>query len=83
MFGHFEAGDMLPIRQTYTFYGTFGTGQPGFPGYYKIHVVGLSQDAARGVAHYRMATATDNRWCRVYDSLDDLHPGDRVYRGEA
>ena len=70
-----------------TFYATFGCGQPGYPGYLKVSVE--TNDSIAGslsaelVARRRVNEATGGKWCGLYRSLEDLHIGDRIYRGEA
>lgn len=67
----------------YTFYATFGSGQPGFPGYLKCEVKAPSKEHARGLARGRVNEATTGRWCMLYESLDEIDKRDRIFRGEA
>ena len=73
----------LPAQIEFTFYATFGHGQPSFPGYLRVHVTAATEEEAENEARRRVSEATNNRWCGLYKSLDDVHPLDRVFRGEA
>jgi len=66
----------------FTFYATFGTGQPGFPGYLEVAIEASSEQEAELFARRRLHE-TVKRWCGLYRSLDDLHELDRVFRGKA
>ena len=68
---------------TFTFYATFGHGQPGFPGYLEVTVEADNELAAELEARRRVRDATENRWCGMYKSLDAMHPGDKIFRGQA
>lgn len=68
---------------TYIFFGTFGSGQPGFPGYLRCTVEAASKEHARALARSRVHDATNGRWCMLYESLEEVDERDRIYRGEA
>lgn len=71
-------------KQEFTFFGTAGDGQPGFPGYLRVTVRNMEdRDEAMKIAYQRMNQATNCRWCRLYDSLDRVHELDKHFRGEA
>lgn len=66
----------------YSFFATFGTGQPNFPGYFRVDVRGAESPVeARTRAHVAMNRATNQRWSFLYGSYEELHVLDRVYRG--
>ena len=58
------------------FYMTVGSGQPYYPGYFVAHAV--NENDARQMTY----KALNGRWCSTYDSLDKVHPLDRIYRGD-
>lgn len=66
----------------FTFYGTFGSGQVGYPGYLRVSVEAETFGEAYQIAYQRMNKATDRKWCALYDSLDKMHYADKVYRGK-
>lgn len=68
---------------TFVFYGTFGCGHPGAPGYLRVKVSAPSSGEAYAEAYSRMNQATGGKWCALYDSLDRVHELDRIFRGEA
>lgn len=57
------------------YYMTLGSGQPHYPGYFVCE--------AESEVGARMMTnrALNGRWCGTYESLDQVHPNDRVCRG--
>jgi hypothetical protein len=57
------------------FYMTLGSGQQYYPGYFECEAE--SEAGARMMTH----RALNGRWCGTYESLEDLHPLDRIYRG--
>lgn len=69
--------------ESYTFYCTFGHGQPNFPGYFRVVVFADNYNEAEAEARRRMRDATNNRWCGLYNSVEDLHFQDNIFRGEA
>jgi len=58
-----------------TFYMTLGSGQPHFPGYFTCEAD--TEVGARMMTH----RALNGRWCSTYDSLDSVHPMDKIFRG--
>jgi hypothetical protein len=72
-------------KQEFTFFATFGHGQPGFPGYLRITVryEDVDKNDAYKIASKRVDKATGGRYCMLYDSLDKVHEADRYFRGEA
>ena len=67
----------------YTYYATFGSGQPGYPGYLIAVVKAASEADAWALARQRVREATDNKYCGFYGSLEEVHVLDRIYRGNA
>ena len=74
---------MNELITKFTLYGTFGTGQPYYPGYFIIEVEAETKSAAQLCAQHRMNAGVGNKWCRLYDSLEAVHEGDRIFRGTA
>ena len=65
-----------PTREFPTrFYATFGSGQPFFPGYMVIPT------PDEGIARRAINAFVNGRWCGTYESLSQVHPLDRYYRG--
>jgi hypothetical protein len=67
----------------FTFYATFGSGQPGYPGYLQIDVDEQDEQAAMLEARRRVSEETGGRWCGMYRSMEQMHPDDRIFRGTA
>lgn len=57
------------------YYMTLGSGQPHYPGYFICEAE--SKVSARMMTH----RALNGKWCGIYESLDQVHPDDRIYRG--
>jgi hypothetical protein len=57
------------------FYMTLGDGQPYYPGYFVC--IADNELEARQLT----SDCLNNRWCGTYDSLDKVHPLDRLQRG--
>ena len=57
------------------FYITPGSGQPYYPGYF----VCIADDVI--MACNLATTVLNSRWCGIYESLDKIHPFDRIQRG--
>lgn len=70
------------ISIMHTFYATFGSGQPNFPGYLEVEVQEGDKEKAETIARKRVQRATDGRWSMMYNSLDEVHEMDRVFRGK-
>lgn len=58
------------------FYMTLGIGQPYYPGYFEVDTENENQ--ARAVT----AKALNRRWCGTYEKLEDVHPWNKICRGE-
>jgi hypothetical protein len=58
-----------------TFYMTLGSGQPYYPGYFLC----IAED--ENIARIQTSHALNGRWCSTYESLEDVHPYNRIYRG--
>jgi|GEM_PF-5259603 hypothetical protein len=67
----------------FVFFATFGSGHPGYPGYLRVEVEASDEGQAELIARKRINEATGGRWCGLYSSLEKMHPGDRIFRGEA
>jgi hypothetical protein len=58
------------------FYMTLGSGQPHYPGYF------IAIAANEYSARLLTSNALNERWCSTYEEFDEIHPMDRIYRGE-
>jgi hypothetical protein len=58
------------------FYMTLGLGQRHFPGYFVVKTDDEHQ------ARLATSKALNRCWCGTYEELEDVHPADRIYRGE-
>ncbi|MCX5637111.1 MAG: hypothetical protein NTX52_05395 [Planctomycetota bacterium] len=57
------------------FYMTLGSGQPYYPGYFVC--IADNENEARQLT----SEALNNRWCGTYDTLDQIHPNNRIQWG--
>jgi hypothetical protein len=58
-----------------TFYITLGSGQPFFPGFFAV--IARNHNEASKLAEKFL----NGHWCGLYESRDQLHELDNVYRG--
>ena len=58
------------------FYITLRCGQPYYPGYFIVHAE--NELSARAMAFKHL----NGKWCSTYEKMEDVHPLDRIYRGD-
>ena len=58
------------------YFMTLGSGQPYYPGYF----IAYARD--ENEARFLTSKALNNLWCGTYEKFEDLHPFDRIYRGD-
>ena len=64
-------------------FATFGSGQVGYPGYLRV-VLDESDRTADAWTQMRWMAheVTNGKWCGFYWTLEDVHPNDRIHRGD-
>ncbi len=66
---------------TFEFFASLGSGQPFYPGYFKVIASGETRNEAESKVRAALRRELDNRWCMLYASVEALHPLDRTPRG--